>query len=115
MIKLFLYLAIILSIPLKSYALSQAQATKLFGEGVPYEEIILNEKDCINTFSLKVIIKASNIGAAYGTFSSGEFLLAKRFGAGKNDCIVSLITIQPNKTKKQEQFQCLFEHKFQEQ
>ena len=74
-------------------------------------EVQASPSDCVNTFTVKLIVAASNTGRAYGVFEDQEFFLERR-GTPKN-CSIDLATFSDSSMVGRKTTKCLFRNPFE--
>lgn len=68
--------------------------------------------DCVNTFTLRLLVTASNYGRAYGDFDGSRFYMARQVyqdGGGEQCRVKSVQVANDGQTVEDQQiYQCLF-------
>ena len=74
-------------------------------------EVQATPADCVNTFTVKLIVAASNTGRAYGVFEDQEFFLERR--GTPNNCSIDLATFSNGSMVDRKATKCLFRNPFE--
>lgn len=105
---LFLVCCVLLAAALTIPAADEAHASQQgVGRGQPVY-VPAQHGDCVNTFTVRLMVAASNAGAAWGEYEGSRFMIVRK-GNSPGNCWLELGQwSQDNRLEDSKRLQCLF-------